>query len=124
MQFSNGTMASQCADTLRKDSSVEYAQPDTLLTTQEFGKSSVVTASSDSDYTWGEKYVYADTYSKYLEANQFFNLMTVAVIDTGADLDHPFLKNRILSSGYNFIGFNSKPEDDNGHGTHVAGIIA
>ncbi|TLS36426.1 S8 family peptidase [Pseudalkalibacillus caeni] len=49
--------------------------------------------------------------------------VTIAVIDTGVDLDHPDLQGR-LSKGYNVLEGNSKPEDDNGHGTHVAGIIA
>lgn len=47
----------------------------------------------------------------------------VAVIDTGCDLNHEDIKNNIID-GYNFIDNSNYPEDDNGHGTHVAGIIA
>ena len=47
----------------------------------------------------------------------------IAVVDTGVDLDHPDLTGR-LTKGYNALANNDKPEDDNGHGTHVAGIIA
>lgn len=47
----------------------------------------------------------------------------IAVVDTGVDLDHPDLKGRLID-GFNALDHNSPPEDDNGHGTHVAGIIA
>ncbi|GAB7386729.1 hypothetical protein BSNK01_05650 [Bacillaceae bacterium] len=49
--------------------------------------------------------------------------ITIAVIDTGVDLHHPDLADR-LSEGYNVLTDDDHPQDDNGHGTHVAGIIA
>lgn len=45
----------------------------------------------------------------------------VAVLDTGIDMDHPDLN---FAGGITFIRTKSGPDDDNGHGTHVAGIIA
>lgn len=47
----------------------------------------------------------------------------IAVLDTGVDLDHPDLIKNILP-GMNFIDPSLAPNDDNQHGTHVAGIIA
>lgn len=68
----------------------------------------------------------------------------VAVIDTGVDYNHIDLKQNIWINkleipengiddddngyvddvyGWNFVGDNNDPMDDNGHGTHVAGII-
>lgn len=47
----------------------------------------------------------------------------VAVIDTGCDLDHPDLIENLLP-GKNMINPKASPADDNGHGTHVSGIIA
>lgn len=48
----------------------------------------------------------------------------VAVIDTGVDLGHPDLRGRVAKGGIDLVSKGSPHADDNGHGTHVAGIIA
>jgi len=47
----------------------------------------------------------------------------VAVVDTGVDLEHPDLQGQLVE-GYDFVDPGTPPDDPNGHGTHVAGIIA
>jgi subtilase family protein/S-layer family protein/fervidolysin-like protein len=47
----------------------------------------------------------------------------VAVLDTGLDLNHPEFAGRIVP-GVNYAQPGASPQDDNGHGTHIAGIIA
>jgi subtilisin len=47
----------------------------------------------------------------------------VGVIDTGISLTHPDLQANI-AGGVNTINARKSPNDDNGHGSHVAGIIA
>jgi subtilisin family serine protease len=51
---------------------------------------------------------------------------TIAVVDTGVDLNHPDLKDKILP-GADLVGSEActpGAQDLNGHGTHVAGIAA
>lgn len=49
--------------------------------------------------------------------------VTVAVIDTGISRV-PDLEKTQFVEGYDFVGDKKEAEDDNGHGTHVAGTIA
>ncbi len=67
-------------------------------------------------------------YIPQLQANEAWDLtkgqaIVVAVIDTGLDLNHPDLQGQWVQ-GYNERNPSSPPQDDQGHGTHVSGIIA
>jgi subtilisin family serine protease len=57
--------------------------------------------------------------------------VTIAIVDSGVDLGHPDLKAKLLSGKdlvRNIDGLTGPgcpgPQDENGHGTHVAGIAA
>lgn len=52
------------------------------------------------------------------------NGIKVAVIDSGIQKNHEDLKGRVASAAVTYSTPYNKAEDNNGHGTHVSGIIA
>lgn len=46
----------------------------------------------------------------------------VAILDSGLCVEHPDLRGRVAAFR-NFVGSRQDCHDDNGHGTHVAGIV-
>lgn len=73
----------------------------------------------ESEIQWGIQRIHApETWTRMAGAGA-----VVAILDTGVDLGHPDLKDNIVGS-YNMINPELSAQDDNGHGTHVAGIVA
>ena len=73
---------------------------------------------------WGLTKIHADqAWTKAKGAG-----ITIAIVDTGIDLTHPDLKAHIAShydcTGGSCVGGATAGNDDNGHGSHVAGIAA
>jgi subtilisin family serine protease len=48
---------------------------------------------------------------------------TVAIVDTGVLATHPDLRGGRLVPGYDFVDNDALPQDGNGHGSHVTGIV-
>lgn len=68
---------------------------------------------------WGLRQVGAEAAWKLADGSG----VVVAVLDSGVRTDQPDLAGRLLP-GWNAIANNSNTNDDSGHGTYVAGIIA
>ena len=77
----------------------------------------------DPYYKYGYQWFHDSVYNGFAWDVTEGEGVTVAVLDTGADLDHDDLKNRIVGS-YNVLDPESAAEDTDGHGTHIAGLIA
>ena len=50
--------------------------------------------------------------------------VTVAIVDTGVDATHPDLAGHIRGNGYDYVQDDTTPQDENGHGTETAGLVA
>jgi hypothetical protein len=48
----------------------------------------------------------------------------IALVDSGVDLQHPMILNQIDASSFDFVEEDSTPQDDFGHGTHVAALAS
>lgn len=110
----SATLTAEQAETLKKDSRVEYIENDRIVSLgKPAGGGSTAPAQT---IPYGITRVgFGDGTGK-----------TAWIIDSGVDLTHPDLNVNVsrsisfLTSGKNF----SSPNDGNGHGTHVAGTIA
>jgi len=102
---------------LSADPSIEYIEPNLRMR-----KATEWVQDPRFEEQWGLHAIHApETWKKNGGTTQ----VTVAVLDTGVDYTHPDLANRVdARNGYNYIDGHADPMDDDGHGTHVAGIIA
>lgn len=95
------------AENLKNDPAVERVEPDRIV-----ALSTCFTVVAPTLITWNvNKVGYGDGTGK-----------TAWIIDTGIDFDHPDL-NVDVARSRSFISGQTSADDENGHGTHVAGII-
>ncbi|HYI35910.1 MAG TPA: S8 family peptidase [Thermoleophilaceae bacterium] len=135
-----GLRAKALRKALGRAKGVSYAEPDSTLST------SATRQPDDPDYPF--QYALVDSPSgQDIDAPTAWSTRTscstVAILDTGIDTDHPDLAPNIYKSsdkpnngkdddkngfvddtyGLNVIKGKGSGEDDNGHGSHVAGIV-
>jgi subtilisin len=101
------TLSSAEVQRLSNDPSIETIEPDRIV-----ALATCFTVVAPTLVTWNvNKVGYGDGTGK-----------TAWVIDTGIDFDHPDL-NVDVARSKSFLSTNTSADDENGHGTHVAGII-
>lgn len=95
---------------------VAYAEPDYIAT---------ISWTPNDPYwsqQWGPKKINT---TQAWDVTRGSSSVMIAVVDTGVDLDHPDLRTKVRTDiDYDFVNNDSTAQDDNGHGTHVAGIAA
>ncbi len=99
-----------------KDKNIEYAEEDHVA------KSLEVPNDPYFPKQWGLSMIQAPS---AWNATHGSGSVDIAIVDTGVDGDHPDLSSKIISSADCTISANCievSSVDDNGHGTHVAGI--
>ena len=114
LQYADKAAAEQAAVAFAKEKDILFCEPDGFCT--------ISSITAEAAYKcWGTKAVGADQFMATLPND--LPQVTVAVIDTGVDLDHPFLEGRLLDGGWDFVGDDDDPDDEHDHGTHCSGII-
>jgi thermitase len=131
LQIQNNLSVKETLFALRRNPDVEYAEPNYIAYATitpndplfDFQYALYNPGSGPPGSPQGEETADIKATSAWEETKGDEDIV-IAIIDTGVDLDHPDLAEKIYSSGYDFVNDDSDATDDNGHGTFVAGIAA
>lgn len=104
----------QIVEELNNDPRVEYAELDYVV------HATIIPNDQYFNIQWGLPKILAP--AAWDEATGGADV-TIAIIDTGVDLNHPDLDGKIVP-GWDYVNNDSLAQDDHGHGTHVAGTAA
>lgn len=104
----------------RKNWPVSFIEPHYIYLTNEEAAAEIIP--NDSlylRYQWNMKNIQAETGWNISKGSED---VIIAILDSGVQLNHPDLQNRLMT-GFNVNDSSNNASDDLGHGTHVAGII-
>ncbi|MFH0775910.1 MAG: S8 family serine peptidase [bacterium] len=124
LKFAEKQDVFKVVEAYKKNSNIEYAEPNYI---------------ADALYTPNDPSLPTQWAIDKISAKEGWDLtmgtigITIAIIDTGIDLDHPDifststpfseLEPKIIN-GWDYVNDDDTPDDDNSHGTHVAGIAS
>ena len=103
---------------LAADDNIEFIEDDYLARIQVLASTTETLKIASQNIPWGVRKIEAPDVWKRCQGEG----IKEGIIDTGIDLTHPDLKGNIKET-YSVVD-GASADDDNGHGTHVAGIIA
>ena len=106
---------------------IEFAEPDKIIEISSTETEDYPYAYKTKYISWGPEYIGFGELNDYIVENELeLAPVTVAVIDTGIRHSRPEFEGRIEDSCFNNSGSGETDDttDENGHGTHVASVIA
>ena len=120
---------------LKKVSSIKYAEPNYICSannSKNYAYQWALNNTGQDNGEYGQDLNLANIWKATNKGNKKSDTI-VATIDTGVDYTHESLKDNMWVNGktgrlagkhgYDFVNYDNDPMDDDGHGTHVAGII-
>lgn len=141
---SEGNDVHAAIDQLKELDEVEYAEPNYIVYMQRESEDPVVYDDPLFSEQWGVQAIKVDQLWSKPKITK--KRSVIAILDTGVDTEHPDLKDNIWTNekeaegeedtdddgngfkddihGWDFVNNTPKMRDNNGHGTHCAGIAA
>jgi len=136
LEVPNGTDIEKYVAELKKESFIEYAEPDYIATTGgQLAETSVLPNDPQFANQWGLRNTGQTINSIAGVAGNDINVagawdmttgnanMKVGVVDTGIPLGASEFSGRLVQ-GYDFVNNDNNPTDDQGHGSNVTSIVA
>lgn len=117
VRFANAKEAKHNLKRLQNLPGVQYAECNDFVRVQ-----GTAARTADKGRSWGIRYMRSDVLADWIYNNDIQSSAVVAVVDSGVQATHPLFNGRIHSG----VSYLKTPytEDESGHGTSVAGIIA
>jgi len=131
VKINDGSSVEKKIEELKKDDSVEYAEPNYIYHLMYMPNDTSYNVQWALENTGQTIEGTAGTEDADMDVSEMWNVETdhsediiVAVIDSGVALNHPDISSNLITGYDALTDGEDLPYDDNGHGTHVSGVIA